>query len=278
MKHDLPKTFFPFIWHFLRDHKGAVTLYTFLALAAGLWGPFNSMIMKHIINLLPSISANDMGDLALPGALIVLNFIVFDNITWRSINYIKCRFLPLMLNKMDKTLLDRTLQHTHQFFQERMAGSLSKQVFHLIDGFEKIVSSTASNILRATSLMIMAFLLAYQVNVLFFIILLLWSLAFCGVSLLMSKKLTALSEAHASTESVLGGQIIDSLTHAFSVSLFAHRAHEITRRQDALLANQRAYRQKELYALKMHIIQGGLIAVMMAFSVFCGLVAQPFFA
>ncbi len=68
--------------------------------------------------------------------------------------------------------------------------------------------------------------------------------------------------------SALGGQIIDSLTHAFSIQLFARRQHEINRREPALTEYRKAYQAKERYALGMHAIQGGLIAVMMAFAVY----------
>ncbi len=268
MQKSLPKTLFPFIWHFLQAYKSAVIVYGALAILAGFWGPCNSMMIKQVINLLPNVSGGDISILSIPAILIVVNFIVFDNLTWRGITYIKYRYLPCVLNSADNALLDYILKHSHQFFQERMAGTLSKQIFHLIDGIEKIISSSACNILRASSLLLMAFIFAYQVNTMFLGILVLWSICFFGISLLMSKKLTDLSENQAAKESVLGGQIIDSLTHSFSVSLFARRGYEIVRRSGSLSDYRHAYQKKELYSLLIHSIQGGLIAIMMACSIF----------
>ena len=250
------------------EYKLPVIIYILLALAAGLWGPFNSMLLRRLINLLPHIASGDIGSLIFPASLIVANFIVFDNFTWRGITYIKYRFLPFIVNKIDSALLDYTLQHSHQFFQERMAGTLSRQIFKLVDGVEKIISSIACHILRATSLLITAFICAYQVNSIFLGILILWSICFFGISLFMSKKLTCLSANQAAKESILGGQIIDSFTHSFSVSLFARRSQEISRRSRALADYRNAYQSKEMYALIMHSIQGGLIAIMIAFSAF----------
>jgi ATP-binding cassette, subfamily B, bacterial len=264
----LAKTFFPFMGYFLREYKLAVFLYTVLSLAAGFWGPLNSILLKQLINLLPQVAGGDIQVLILPASLLVLNFIVFDNFTWRGIGYIKYRFLPCLLQAVDSTLLNYTLQHSYAFFQERMAGSLSKQVFHVIDGVEKIVASSASNLLRAASLLLVAFVFAYQVNPIFLCILGLWSVSFFSVSLIMSKKLTALSHEQAAKASILGGQIIDSLSHALSVSLFARRAHEISRRAGSLADYRKAYQETEKYGLIMHSIQGGLIAIMMAFSAY----------
>ena len=99
----------------------------------------------------------------------MIHFIVF-------MTYIKYRYLPVTLNKVDNFLLNHTLQHLYQFFQKRMAGILSKQICHLVDGIEKIIFSSACNILRATSFLLMAFIFAYQVNVIFLEILALWSM------------------------------------------------------------------------------------------------------
>ena len=73
----LPKTLFLFIWHFLREYKSAVIVYVALAIVAGFWGPFNSMLIKQVINLLPNVTGGDISILIVPAILIVVNFIVF---------------------------------------------------------------------------------------------------------------------------------------------------------------------------------------------------------
>lgn len=264
----LPKTLFPFIGHFLKGYKHVVIPYALLAFLAGFWGPFNSLLIKQLINRLPAAAQGGTGLLLIPAGLLVLNFIVLDNVTWRTINYLRYHFVPALVNQVDSSLLNYTLQHSYQFFQERMAGTLSKQVFQCTDGVEKILSSSLCNFLRASSLLLMAFICAFQVNPIFFVILIIWGLVFFSVSFRMSRKLSILAERQAATESALGGQIIDSLTHAFSIQLFARRQHEISRREPALADYKKAYQAKERYALGMHAIQGGLIAVMMAFAVY----------
>ena len=46
---ELPKHIFPFIWYFLRDYKSVVLVFIVLAITAGFWGPFNSILIKNII-------------------------------------------------------------------------------------------------------------------------------------------------------------------------------------------------------------------------------------
>lgn len=134
----LPKKLFPFILYFLKNHKVAMAFYIFLSFVAGFWGPFNSLLLKQLINLLPEVKAENIEILLFSAALIVMNFIIFDNFTWRGIGYIKYKTIPFVLNEMDRALLSYTLNHSHEFFTQNMTGTLSKQIFHLIDGSEKL--------------------------------------------------------------------------------------------------------------------------------------------
>lgn len=264
----LPKKLFSFILHFLKNYKISMSFYVFLSFAAGFWGPFNSLLLKQLINLLSEAKSGDTHILLFSAILIVMNFIVFDNFTWRGVGYIKYKIIPLILTRIDRALLSYTLNHSHEFFAQNMTGTLSKQIFHLIDGSEKIISSSVPHILRAVSLLLVAFIFAYGVNPVFFKILILWSIAFFGISLFMSKQLTFLSEKQAEKESVLGGQIIDSLSNSFSVRLFMRKKYEIDRREQAFSDYVKSYQKTGRYTVIMHTVQGGLIAIMAAFSIF----------
>ena len=71
------KTLFPFIWYFLKEYKSIVFVVIFFNVIAGFWGPFNSILSKQLIDLLPSANDGDISILALPASLIIINFIVF---------------------------------------------------------------------------------------------------------------------------------------------------------------------------------------------------------
>lgn len=160
----LPKSLFPFLWHFLRPHKSVVRIYVLIAVAAGFWGPFNSLLIKQLINLLPSIIDGDIKSLILPSCLIVLNFIVFDNFTWRGINYIWAKFVPTIVNSVMSETMDYILAHSHQFYQNNLSGQLSKQIGNLTDGITRIITFSSVNFLRGASLLLTSFIAAYFAN------------------------------------------------------------------------------------------------------------------
>ena len=79
MHNKLPKELHSFIWYFLKPYRSIVIIFALLAVIAGFWGPFNSMLIKHIINLLPQVQSSNISLLNWPAVLIILNFIIIQN-------------------------------------------------------------------------------------------------------------------------------------------------------------------------------------------------------
>ena len=265
---DLPKNLSAFIWHFLREYRSVVIVYVALAIAAGFWGPLNSILIKQVINLLPDVTGGDTSILIFPASLIVVNFIVFDNFTWRGINYIWAKFVPVILNKMMAETMSYALSHSHQFYQNNLSGKLSKQIGNFSDGVARIITHTSANFLRGTSLLLSAFVASYFVNSIFFFILLSWFALFASVSLFMSKKLIALSDTLAYSESIVMGELVDSLSNQSNVRIFSNSAYENSRMTPFFTKQQKAHTATYLYSTVLSCIQGGLIAIMMAFSTY----------
>jgi ATP-binding cassette subfamily B protein len=265
MDHQLPNNLLDFIWHFLRPYKLVSFIFFLMAILAGLWGPFNSMLIKHVIDIIPEVKNGDITILILPITLIVLNFIIFDNITWRSISYINYKYLPLIQNQIVKETSNLVLNHSQLFFQDNLSGRLANQIFKLADNIPLILHRISSNFIRGASLLIISFVTAYYVNPMFFYILSLWFFAFASFSIYMSSRLVDLSDNHANTESIVSGQLTDLLTNHSNVRYFATKDYEISRMDKFLILSSNALQKKGLFITILSSIQGLLIATMMGF-------------
>lgn len=264
----LPKTLFAFIWYFLQTFKPAVIMFGLLALAAGLWSPFNSILIKNVINLLPQIHDNEPFVLLIPVGLIVLNFIVFDIMTWRGMTYIRSKFMPIIINRIIGQSMTHVLGQSYLFFQDNLSGKISKKITNLADGTEAILMSVAPNFLKGTSLLLTALITAYFVNPIFFLILIIWFVFFTGVSVVMSKKFIILSNAQAAAESIVVGELVDTVSNQNNVRLFSRRSYENIRMIPFFYAQQQTYQHTYFYAFVMHFIQGAMIATMIGASAY----------
>lgn len=267
-QYPLPKTLPAFIWHFLKPYKLAVVFFVAMPLLAGFWGPFNSILLKDIIDLLPNLHEGDLSPVIWPAALIVLNFLVLDNLTWRSIGYLNYKYQAVIKNKIIGETLNFVLGNSHQFFQDNLSGRIANQITTLADNIETILHRISLEFIRGTSLLIVSFATAYFVNPLFFYTLLIWFLAFASFSIFMSMGLIPLADKHAETESVVSGQLVDCLSNQSNVRIFSKKDYEISRMGQFFLETQKAFQGKERYFLLLHSLQGLMIAVMMGFSAY----------
>lgn len=264
----LPTKLPAFIWHFLKPYWYIVITYCAIATCAGFWSPFNSMLIKHIINTLSSSPLTDITLVKIPAILLVLNFIVFDNFTWRSIGYINCKFQPLIKNQIINKTFNYVLGSSHQYFNDTLSGRISSQITTLADNIEQILYPIMFNFIRGAALLIMALITMYFVNLKFFYTLALWFLAFSSISISMSKRLINLSDIHAESQSNISGQVVDSITNVSNVRIFSKRSFEGYRLNDYLLITKQRFQDKELFLLKLLSVQGALIAIMLGFMLY----------
>lgn len=264
----MPPTLGPFIWHFLKSYKWAVFWFVTLALMAGFWGPFNSFLIKSMINTLASDAVDKTSHLNWIAILLVLNFIVFDNVTWRMIGFLKYKYQSVLKTQMIGQTFEYVLGSSYQFFQDNLSGRLSDQITTLADNTENILHQVSVDFLRGTSLLIVSFILAYHVNPLFFYIQFVWFIAFSSFSVFMSKRLVHLSDDHASSESQLSGQLVDCLSNQSNIRIFSQRTYELIRMKSFFNQVQRAFQKKELFIVLLCCAQGAMIAVMMGFAAF----------
>ena len=120
------------------------------------------------------------------------------------------------------------------------------------------------NFMRGTSLLLIAFISMYSVNVRFFLTLAVWFCAFAAFSIILSKRLVELSDIHTASESTISGQIVDTITNVSNVRIFVRAIFEIMRLDKFLNDTKDKYQQKQLFLVKLNVGQGMLIAIMLA--------------
>lgn len=265
---ELPRMLFPFIWHFLRDYKFVVFAVVCLAFAAGFWGPFNSILIKNLINLLPSVNASNISIAVLPASLIVVNFIVFDNFTWRGAEYFHYKYRGIIKNKIIKTTFGYVLGGSHQFFQANFSGRISNQITTLADNIEIILDKVSMNFLRGFSLLLTAFLASFSVNPAFCLVFIVWFICFSSFSIYMSKRLVNLSDNHAENESLVSGQLTDVISNYNNVCIFSRRVFELLRIDNYLNMLLKSFKRQEGFSVILFSIQGAMIAIMMSFNIY----------
>src|SRR5262249_22785752 len=148
-------------------------------------------------------------------------------------------------NQMISQTFGYVLGASSQFFQDNLSGRIADQITTLADNLEIILHRVSLDFLRGCSLLVVSFITSYYVNPLFFYILLLWFIAFASFSIWMSARLVQLSDDHASAESQLSGQLVDSLANQSNIRIFSKRTYEVERMSHFFRLVQQAFQRKE---------------------------------
>lgn len=261
----LSKNLFYFIWSFLRKEKKYFFWYSFLSLLAGLWNPFNMFLVSRIVVVLSMQSDFQVYNLINICFFIVMNFILFDNITWRGADYCKARFLTNLLNNIEQCLLEYVHCQSAVFFCHNMVGDITKKIYALVDGIYKIFASLLSHFLRMILLLLVTLFFAVKISYLFCFLLTVWILLFFFVSIYISHDLIILSEKKEYLADVCYAQVVDSVVNNLNVKFFGGRDYELKRRLKVLDAWKESYLQNESKLILLHSVQGGMIAIMLVF-------------
>lgn len=265
---NLPTNLWAFIWHFLKHYKGFVLSFTIVAALAGCQGPFSSLLIKSLINTLVASQGTTPPQIYWYAILLVLNFIVFDNFTWRTLGYLNYKYEAVIKNEVISQTFEYVLGSSYQYFQNNLSGRVANQITTLADNIERIVNKIAPDFVRGTSLIIISLISMYLVNPRFFATLLIWFITFSFISIALSKYLVVLSDKHAQAESLNSGELVDSITNAHNVRIFARRGYEVSRLKHSLVDTKKQFQKKEMYLIILHSIQGLLIACMLAFMLY----------
>ncbi len=264
----LPKTLWPFVCHFLKPYKSYVVGFLACTIISGLYGVINSYLTKMIIDALEGVQPKDttLGIIFWPALWLIINFEVH-NQSWRAMGYINYKVQGLIKSDIISQTFHYVCKHSHQFFQDHLAGKLSAQINGLADNIERAVHNIASHIIRGMVLFLAALVSMYFVHPVFALGLLVWALFFALISVIFSNRTVLFADEHAASESLLAGELVDSLSNAPSIRIFARYGYEASYLAKSLSMVCARFQRKEGFLLKVHLFQGFSVTAMIAFMI-----------
>ncbi len=252
--------------HILAPYKKVVILFMTILAACGLHGPFHSLLIKKLINELHQWGPEGVSRFMGLMTLIVVNFLILDNVTWRSISYIEFLYQGRIKGSVIHQVTQYLLTQSHSFFQDRFSGQLSGQVSTLANGIEQILHHISIQVIRGSSLLVVSLVTVWGTHPVFSGIIGVYALTFITVSFVRMKKIVALTGQYAETESDISGQLVDTIGNQSNIRLFSREKGELSRISTFIDRMQRAFSDKEKQVLILNCLQGAMISLMMAAS------------
>ncbi|MCL9685818.1 ABC transporter ATP-binding protein [Legionella maioricensis] len=225
----LPKTIGRFFWHFVKKQRLA---FMFFLLAPTVMVLENNVIpysLKMIVDALGTHSKEEpifsvlapalwVGGGAWVGMLVIV----------RLQNWWQGYVIPKFQADVRMSVFDYLNKQSYQYFSNEMAGSLANKVNDLPRALDSIFMIITWYGVAAFSSIIVALILMCTINYWFAIVLASWIIIQLLISYKLSKKVDQYSIENAEDKSELSGKIVDSLSNANAVKLFARGRDELS--------------------------------------------------
>jgi len=160
-------------------------------------------------------------------------------------------------------------RHSHAYFADRFAGSISSKITQASNSAKDIVESITWNFIPFFVSIVGSFLLAFYTSPIIAFIFLAWVFVITPINVYLVKKGVPLSVATQKAETAIGGATVDMLTNMNAVHEYAHREHELDRLKGFILDRRTSglvnWKFREFVRFGNGILQvffiGGMIAV-----------------
>ena len=265
----LPYRLLEYFWSFYKPYKLYVLFFILFSVILGLSGFINSYLTKIIIDSLVDLSDKTLLVEAIfwPAIFVVL-YIELYSISWRAIDYIHLKTAPIIRNDIIDHAFNYIHNQSQSFCQNNLSGSISNNINILSDNIEKIANTVFIYIVRGIVQVSVALISMYFVHPIFAFLLLIWVIIFILTSLKFSRKILALSDKYAKSQSKVSGRIVDSIANFTNVKIFARAQFESSNLLRSLSTMKKQYENREWFLIKFHYLQGLSITCLIGFMVY----------
>lgn len=257
MSQNSPITTFPaFFWHCVYPYRLQLLIYF---TASMVWGANISLLpyqLKIIIDAIAVWSGphKDVISVIIMPILIYLGLFTLQSILFRVRDWIRLRAIPSIRKNIIMEMFTYLEKHSHQYFQNHFAGSLSNKIMDMNRGVASIITMS-DDLFSQIFGIALAIVILWITNPIFTGLFMIWAGLFIIVTYIYTKRTNTLSYAYSQSKSTLSGLIVDSITNIIHVRLFASSDHEeaLTDKQSTDYIEKNRTAQWNI--LKMNLIQ-----------------------
>lgn len=251
-----------FSWKIFKPYRFYISFMLFTRILWGVYVSLSPYLLKIIIDSLAENKA--VQQVYLPAVIYVLLYF-FTAINFRALDWIKYKILPPIKKDTAMNMFDYIKHHSHDFFQNNFAGSMSNKVNDMVVNLESLLNSADEFFANFASFLI-AIVVMYTVNPIFALALFSWCVLFFIISIIFSKSIHELSKLTSESYSKYSGTLVDIFSNISSVRLFSRFKYETKNLSDSV--DDLVYKDRNMlkYIIKMRLVQDitlvGLLGIM----------------
>lgn len=228
MNTNLPKTLFPFFWHFLKQHWVLFLFVQFFSLGWAIdhtmWPVVFMMFIDGITNFVGDRST--MWHVLATPIIFAISLWILVELFFRLAGILSSFLIPKVEGTVRLEMFNYVQYHSYSYFSNHMAGSIANKISDMPLSMTRIFELVVYLFIPVVVALLIALILFAQINILFAAILGGWLVVHIGISIYFARFCDHASHVHSESRSVLVGKVVDSLSNSLNVRLFARYQFE----------------------------------------------------
>ncbi|MGQ3892872.1 ABC transporter ATP-binding protein [Legionella sp. CNM-4043-24] len=216
-----------FLFDIIKPYKWYIAAMIFFAVY---WAVYNSLapyVLKLIIDRVVTFEGDKSLVVQAVMPLVALYIVLWIGValSMRFLDWVRLRLFPAVRYDITTNMFDYLGRHSHHYFQNNFAGSLSNKISDMQAASVNIYTTLDDGFAQCIGLF-MAIVMMLLVHPVFALVLLIWAAAFVLIALCYFKPVRDLSNIFATSKTSLVGKMVDSISNMGNVRLFARSQYE----------------------------------------------------
>lgn len=258
-----------FMINLIKPYKG---LFFLIALVGIFWAFINTFLpyfLKLIIDHVVAFEGNksDIFKSTQPYIFGYIALWVGLSANMRLSDWIKLKLFPSLREDSMTGMFSYLNQHSHHYFQNNFAGSLSNKILDMQHGVIEIFTTLDDMYTQFIGLGVAIVTLLF-IHPIFAVILIGWTSVFLLITFLFLGPIQHLSEIFAESRTSVVGRMVDSVSNILNVRLFARHSEENKYIHDSIKEAVRNDRAMQAKIIKMRLFWDISIIALMSLNLF----------
>lgn len=216
-----------FILKLIKPYKGLLLVMGLVGIGWAFINTFLPFALKLIIDHVITFSGDKTALFKTTSSYVLIYIALWAGlcINMRILDWMKLKLFPQLREDVMCNMFSYLNQHSHAYFQNRLAGSLINKVLDMQGGIVEIFTILDDLYAQAFGLSIAIITLLF-VHPIFSLILLGWASIFLIITFLFLKPIQHLSHIFAESKTSVVGRMVDSISNILNIRLFSKHTTE----------------------------------------------------
>lgn len=259
------KKFWLFFYEQLKSIKVLAIIFTIQVLISSSLLPLDSYLTKYFIDYISSHEVTH--NMCLIYGLLFFLWWDFFNIFYRLYDYMVLKIKPTLRTDVITHSIKYLTGHSHAYFLENYAGSLSAKISDLSKGIGDLFIYISSIMRIVLQILISTFFL-YAVSPILGGIVFFYFILFVVINYYFLKPIEFHVRNFAEHRSISAGKIVDFISNITNVRFFARKDHELEYLDTYIAATKEADVGVQKLQLKINYVKSLLNNIMIAFVIY----------